>query len=439
MFSFPRVLRAYTLGSRVTCFGLAGVFAGISCAKPPALSAPAAPSGAASTAVAGEEHPAPRSSTNESDPVARIGAKYRYSSAILKEERDYWIDLPDGYDSAGAAQMKYPVLYLLDAERFFAQASTIVKFMSGLGTIPEMIVVGIPSTAHRTRDMTPTHSLTGPNGESRQRGAKSGGGDVFLSSLQTELFPLIEGKHRAMPYRILVGHSLTGLFVLHAFLTDPSSFQAIVAMDPALWWDDHLLAKRAAAGLSNLKNPRNSVYIGAAHHDEADRGLGPKAATQAFYRAIHALSSPTFRSKLQTFDEEHHGSVPLPSFYDGLRFIFDGYALIPPSAVQRPADILAHYRQYSEKHGATFEPPEMAFAVAAFDLLFERKKVTEAIAVLEENAKRYPSSPRAHDYLGQAYLAKGDKPAALRCFQRVLELDPGDQEAVKQLENARAK
>jgi hypothetical protein len=36
-------------------------------------------------------------------------------------------------------------------------------------------------------------------------------------------------------------------------------------------------------------------------------------------------------------------------------------------------------------------------------------------------------------------LAKGDKPAAIRCFQRVLELDPSDQEAAKQLANARAK
>lgn len=118
--------------------------------------------------------------------------------------------------------------------------------MSQLGSIPETIVVGIPSTKQRTRDMTPTHSLKGPNGELTQRGAKSGGADAFLSSLQKELVPLIEAKYRTMPYRVLAGQSLTGLFALHALIQDPASFHAIIAMDPSLWWDGHLLAKRAA-------------------------------------------------------------------------------------------------------------------------------------------------------------------------------------------------
>lgn len=77
--------------------------------------------------------------------------------------------------------------------------------------------------------------------------------------------------------------------------------------------------------------------------------------------------------------------------------------------------------------------------MVAYVLLFEQKKVDQAIAVLEENAKRHPSSPQAHEYLGQAYLAKEDKAAAMRCFERVLQLKPGDEEATQQLQNARGK
>jgi len=108
-------------------------------------------------------------------------------------------------------------------------------------------------------------------------------------------------------------------------------------------------------------------------------------------------------------------------------------------AVKDAAGIVAHYRQFSEKSGAAFEPPETAFALLAGVLLFEQKKVDEGIAVLEENARRHPSSPEAHSYLGQAYLVKEDKAAAIRCFERVLQLRPGDEEAAQFLKSARAK
>jgi tetratricopeptide (TPR) repeat protein len=139
---------------------------------------------------------------------------------------------------------------------------------------------------------------------------------------------------------------------------------------------------------------------------------------------------------VQPFEDEDHQSVPFPSFYYGLSFTFSGYQL---RRADDAAAIDAHYRQFSETRGATFEPPEAAFAMVAYVLLFDQKKVDHAIAVLEENVKRHPHSPRAHDYLGQAYLAKEDKAAAIRCFERVLQLHPGDEEATKMLQSVRAK
>jgi predicted alpha/beta superfamily hydrolase len=420
--------------------GLSLILVSISCAKHRVGPASAAPSGVSSSSTATHASP-PRDQPEPSDaePVARVGTKFRYTSAILRDERAYWVDLPESYDAASGAQARYPVLYLLDAERFFAQASTTVKFMSGQGSIPEMILVGIPSTAHRTRDMTPTHSLTGPNGEPTQRAATSGGGPAFLSSLEKELFPLIEARYRTMPYRILVGHSLSGLFALHALLEAPASFHATIAMDPSLWWDGHLLAKRAAASFSTAKTLKNTVYIGAANHDNDPDGQGPKAATQAFYQAIKSVPSPNLRCKLQSFEDENHGSVAFPSFYYGLAFAFNGYQLATLDRVEDPATIVAHYRQFSEKRGVTFEPPEAAFAIAGFVLLFQQKKIDRAIAVLEENVKRHPLSPAAHEYLGEAYLAKNDAAAAIRSFERALELKPGDEEATKHLQKALGK
>ena len=427
---------------RAAWWGLLLPLVEISCATPRAVHVSTVSTAApvSSTARDPVQTPPAPPAASESEPVVRVGAKFHYPSAILQDERAYWVELPDEYESAVNAQKSYPVLYLLDAERFFAAASATVKFMSQLGTIPETIIVGIPSTAQRARDMTPTHSLKGPNGELTQRRATSGGADAFLSSLQKELLPRIEAKYRTMPYRVLAGQSLSGLFALHAFIQDPASFHAIIAMDPSLWWDDRLLARRAATSASLTKNLRNSVYIGTANHDaEQDAGRGPKAATQAFSQALKSLPAPSLRSKLQAFEDENHGSVPFPSFYYGLSFTFDGYRVPTSGAVKDPATIIAHYRQFSEQRGATFEPPEIAFATVAFLLLFEQKKVDQAVAVLEENAKRHPASPQAHEYLGQAYLAKEDKASAIRCFERVLQLKPGDEATAQQLQSVRGK
>ena len=411
----------------------------VSCGKRGAISESRTATTAAENTTqigAGPSPTTPTAAANEPEPVARLGAKFRYASAILEEEREYWVDLPEKYDVRPDAGKRYPVLYLLDAERFFAQAAATVKFMSQLGTIPDMIVVAIPSTKARTRDMTPTHSLKGPNGEPMPRLAKSGGADAFLSSLQAELISTVEARYRTMPYRVLVGHSHTGLFALHAFVQNPALFQAIIAVDPSLWWDDQLLARRAATQLANRKDLLNSVYIGTAALTE--KQPAPKAATHAFYRAIRSAPSPDFRSKLQSFADEDHQTVPFPSFYYGLLFTFEHYAVLRGEAVNDAASLIAHYRRFSEKRGVVFEPPEAAFAMVAWLLLFDQKKVEEAIGVLEENVRRHPSSPEAHAYLGQAYLAKGDKHAAIRSFEHVLKLKPGDEDAAQQLKNLRA-
>jgi uncharacterized protein len=128
--------------------------------------------------------------------------------------------------------------------------------------------------------------------------------------MKKELLPRIEAQYRTMPYRILAGHSVTGLFALYAFVEDPTVFQAVVAMDPSVWWDDQLLVKRAAATIPSRKNLHNSVYIGTSKREV--RGVktsGSKAATQAFYRALASAGSPTFRTKLQSFEDENHDSV----------------------------------------------------------------------------------------------------------------------------------
>ncbi|HEY0194922.1 MAG TPA: DUF2911 domain-containing protein [Kofleriaceae bacterium] len=70
--------------------------------------------------------------------------------------------------------------------------------------------------------------------------------------------------------------------------------------------------------------------------------------------------------------------------------------------------------------------------------LINDKKYDEAIRLLQANADKHPESMNAQSTLGDAYAAKGNKPAAAAAYTRALAL-ARDPSAKKQLEGALAK
>ena len=70
--------------------------------------------------------------------------------------------------------------------------------------------------------------------------------------------------------------------------------------------------------------------------------------------------------------------------------------------------------------------------------LLGRKRYAEAIKVFEVNTISFPKSPNVYDSLGEAYLKAGDTELAVRNYQKVIELDPQNMNAVgmlKRLQN----
>jgi tetratricopeptide (TPR) repeat protein len=71
-----------------------------------------------------------------------------------------------------------------------------------------------------------------------------------------------------------------------------------------------------------------------------------------------------------------------------------------------------------------------------YELLSE-KRVGQAIQVFELNAEAFPKSSNVHDSLGEAYAASGDRPAAIRSYERALALDPDSASAADALRRLR--
>ena len=195
--------------------------------------------GQASPPVLGKEGQAFTDRSNIK-PIA-LGESFTVHSGVLNEDRTVMVAVPNGYE---ASTNRYPVFYLVDAQWNFGLTASAIHVLSSNGLIPPMIVVGVNTEENRERDLLPTRD------EVRKIG---GGADPFFKFLSEELIPLVEKHYRTNPYRVLGGTSYGGVFVMHAFITNPKLFADYLAMSPALGWDGSSMIRGTKEFLS--KNP----------------------------------------------------------------------------------------------------------------------------------------------------------------------------------------
>jgi CubicO group peptidase (beta-lactamase class C family) len=70
--------------------------------------------------------------------------------------------------------------------------------------------------------------------------------------------------------------------------------------------------------------------------------------------------------------------------------------------------------------------------------LLARRRLDDAIAVLQRNAHRFPESANAHDSLGEAWMTAGNRANAIASYRRSLELDPRNTNAAAMLQKLAA-
>lgn len=150
-----------------------------------------------------------------------------------------WIARP----ATPAPAAGYPVLYLLDGNAALGGLNAeLLDTLAKRPHPPVLVAVGYTGGKRidgpgRAYDYTPS----APTSE-RFREMATGGADVFLAWLLERLEPAVARQLPLDPgQRALWGHSLGGLFVLHALLTRPDAFAQGYAVSPSLWWSPTVL------------------------------------------------------------------------------------------------------------------------------------------------------------------------------------------------------
>ena len=333
-------------------------------------------------------------------PATGTVKKITLKSAVLGEERTMLVRTPPGYETN---KLTYPVLYMTDGDAHMGHTASTIEFLTRNGRIPELIVVGVTNT-DRTRDLTPTKS-TNKNPAGAVQFPTAGGADNFLKFFETELIPEIEKQYRVQPYRILAGHSLGGLFAIHAMITKPGLFNSYIAVSPSLQWENGETLKRAAEFLKNQKEMKVTLFVSIGNEPCA---IGESF--DSFKELLSKTSIPGFEWQAERMNDEDHGSVVLRSHYFGLRKVYEGW--LGPVDLKSGAVLGGlkgadeHYKKLSEKFGYTIPVPENLINQMGYQFLFDSKP-EEAIAVFKANVERYPNSANVYDSLAEAYERGG--------------------------------
>jgi len=237
-------------------------------------------------------------------PIQPSSAPPAFVSHSPETGSDYaiYVGTPDPARDPGP----WTAVLAMDGDYLFEPAAAAARELQAAGAVPGLLVVGVGYGAgfgkpgnHRGRDYTPTPSSLEPS---------SGGADRFLAYLSGTLwsdlarrYPIREDR------RLLAGHSLGSLLVLHAILQPSPFFNRALASAPSLWWDDRSLLVLASRLRDRQSDLPVRLFLGVGEDDTpsmtGDLALFEKLLAERPFGGLQVLS-------VRLPGRDHHTVVP---------------------------------------------------------------------------------------------------------------------------------
>ncbi len=209
----------------------------------------------------------------------------------------------------------FPVLYVLDGEWNGVLVNEIVRTqmqMRKQTKLPRMIVVTIAQPVQqRFQDFTPfseTYAVSTQFPMSKE--GPFGGAETFSTFIEEVLKPYVATHYPAGERTILLGHSLSGYFVMWQMITQPTHFTSYIAISPSVWWNDEALVHEDFSRLA--LHPPASLYVAAGEFEGSM--IGP------IERLLSKLPQ-TFSQRFDVVAEENHLSVFPSVLSKALRYV----------------------------------------------------------------------------------------------------------------------
>lgn len=247
----------------------------------------------------------------------------------------------------------YPIVYVLDANGYFATAVESARMLELAGEIEPALIVGVgypfrvddpqgsmmEISTRRVLDFTPQL----PQGQvvEEMGGHPVGGADDFYAFLRNDLAPRLSKSYNVDSSRqILFGHSLGGLFALDTAFRHPDAFESVISASPSIWWGGSIVLKGEPgfkAALASRQAPDLLLTAGALEASATATPTPPTMTSAQFgayiakirtvdharelaERLAPATRAGGSRTEFVAFDGETHVSVVPATISKALRF-----------------------------------------------------------------------------------------------------------------------
>lgn len=382
---------------------------------------------------------AQETTNTKSNPV-NFGFQITFESEIFDQTRTINIALPQSFDEASKEHI-YPVFILLEDE-FFQMVSGVVKHLSSVERIPEMIVVSIknepsaPTIHTNGSNFWPGPQLVGENH------------DQFTDHIRNELIPYLKDEFRANDFHVVMGLSYTSIYVLHSFVKEPNLFDAHIAIAAGDilgmgYSEGERFIDLIESEIKGRSDKKRYLYITSADADGGGKAPEIKENLEELDRKLYHLENQNLKFFSGIYPNEGHYDVALPGLMNALAIIFPKKQWFARyrDIVAQPGDALQnldnYYDKLSKAYGFQILPrAERWNSVNRLSWigprLVKQGRITEGIAIIERWVQYQPYSHIALAELSSAYQVAGDLDKSKLALKHAIQLVKGTQPEVVQ-------
>lgn len=256
-----------------------------------------------------------------------VGSSFIIHSKIMNDEREIQVFLPDSY---AQSVKNYPVLYILDGQRYFLHGVSLQKSFVEFRHAPEFIVVGISKKqSERNRNFSINSKK-------------------YLEFIEKETIGLIDKKFRTSKKRLLFGWAYGGGFVIQTMTTNPNLFEGYIAASP---FPLNEKVNKVDSLLTKKPNFDKFLYFTSG----SDEGV-VRDGTDKLNKLLTNKTPKKMNWIFRELEGEQHRSTPFTTLYHGIKEYYYFYPELQFSSLDEftKAGGLDYVYDYYQKRASEF-------------------------------------------------------------------------------------
>lgn len=261
-----------------------------------------------------------------------IGKQHSFSSLILQENRELQVYVPESY---AESNKHYPVLFVMDSQRYFLHAIAHQQTLRFQDKTPELIVVGLKTDSKNRRQwLYPKR-------------------EQFINFLAQELIPWIDKHYRTSDERLYFGWEMAAGIVPDLLTKQPNLFQGFFMASPT-----HINKNRIAQISQYLQHPTAQHFIYATL-GTVETWASPSMA--ALEQVVKKQTSNSIDWEYHLLEDQDHYTTPLLTIDNGLLKFYSDYGPLRFYSIKEFEQfgglqaLKSHYNARGERFGISAE------------------------------------------------------------------------------------